>query len=350
LSRSPWTCACCAARLLAKVHLIKNAAGWDHTLIATESGDVFSWGSGLFGRLGHGDEKDRMLPAMVPPAFGVQVVAVAAGAMHSAALSAQGNLWTWGSGFEGRLGLGDEVDRFVPTRLSCKDFSVGSVAMGRSHTVAVGLDGTLWAWGSNDFGQLGLGHTVNEKEPRRIGGQQFSAAVIQAACGDFFTLALTADKRLPVWTWGLGARGRLGHNDEVNRHVPTNLGRKAFHGQEVRAIDSKLQKKKYSHAANPQRACPGSCPYHSDSRSAELQKQRATHKRSQVQKLHLHYTLAQAHITDSLSLLPSFPPSPFPSFPVSLLLPSFSPPIPLSFPGKSNCCWRRIFDGNHHGR
>ena len=80
---------------------------------------MFTWGDGLDGRLGHNDEQDRLAPVrLAREQFGrAKVVLVAAGGLHTVALTEGGVLWVWGYGFFGQLGLGDFNKRLVPTRL-----------------------------------------------------------------------------------------------------------------------------------------------------------------------------------------------------------------------------------------
>ena len=88
------------------------ACGYAHTVVATEGGDVYTFGLGLYGQLGHGDEENQLAPRRVPAAGfnGERVVMVAAGNEHTVALSEAGHVFTWGNGGGGQLGHNDEED------------------------------------------------------------------------------------------------------------------------------------------------------------------------------------------------------------------------------------------------
>ena len=83
-------------------------------------------------------------------------MAIARGAYHSVALKSDGSLWAWGGNKQGQLGLGDHAERDIPTRVGAGRHWA-FVACGHGQTLAVKSDGSLWAWGWNNQGQLGLG-------------------------------------------------------------------------------------------------------------------------------------------------------------------------------------------------
>ena len=130
-----------------------------HTLALTEEGHVFSWGDGDYGKLGHGNAATHKTPKQIlGPLTGKVIVQISAGYRHSAAVTADGQLFTWGEGDFGRLGHGDSQFRFVPTLV--KDILVGSVSCGAAHTLALSSDGkTAWSFGAGDHGKLGHGDT-----------------------------------------------------------------------------------------------------------------------------------------------------------------------------------------------
>ena len=133
------------------------ACGGFHTLVTTINGRLWTFGLGQHGALGHGDRVDRAAPAMLDTSTfaGAHVTSLAAGFDHSIAATVEG-VWAWGNGVFGRLGLGDEDDRLVPTNVTLHLPAV-QLAAGLSHSAAVLVDGSLWSWGDGREGQLGLG-------------------------------------------------------------------------------------------------------------------------------------------------------------------------------------------------
>jgi len=97
---------------------IALSAGTRHSLAITADGSVWSWGDGGFGKLGHGDQQTQLLPKKVEALAGGRVVAVSAGDGHSIALTADGSVWSWGSGGSGKLGHGEDTsNQLLPKKI-----------------------------------------------------------------------------------------------------------------------------------------------------------------------------------------------------------------------------------------
>ncbi|XP_005987770.1 probable E3 ubiquitin-protein ligase HERC1 isoform X3 [Latimeria chalumnae] len=188
-------------RAIKKVSSSKGSDG--HTLAFTTEGEVFSWGDGDYGKLGHGNSSTQKYPKLIQgPLQGKVVVCVSAGYRHSAAVSEDGELYTWGEGDFGRLGHGDSNSRNIPTLV--KDISnVGEVSCGSSHTIALSKDGrTVWSFGGGDNGKLGHGDTNRVYKPKVI--EALQGMFIRKVCaGSQSSLALTSTGQ--VYAWGCGA-------------------------------------------------------------------------------------------------------------------------------------------------
>ncbi|XP_043076943.1 probable E3 ubiquitin-protein ligase HERC1 [Puntigrus tetrazona] len=188
-------------RTMRKVSSSKGSDG--HTLAVTAEGEVFSWGDGDYGKLGHGNSATQKYPKIIQgPLLGKVVVCVSAGYRHSAAVTNDGELYTWGEGDFGRLGHSDSHSRNVPTLV--KDISgVGQVACGSSHTIAVAQDGRIvWSFGGGDNGKLGHGDTNRVYRPKVI--EALHGFIIRKVCaGSQSSLALTSAGQ--VFAWGCGS-------------------------------------------------------------------------------------------------------------------------------------------------
>jgi len=152
-------------------------------------------------------------------------VAVSAGFDYSLALRPDGTLWVWGYNVNGQLGLGDTTDRHVPTQVGSATGWV-AVSAGASHSLGVRSDGTLWAWGSNADGQLGLGDTADRKVSTQVGS---ATNWVSVSAGYYHSFGVRSDGTL--WAWGqnhwfssLDQGGQLGLGDITDRHVPTQVG------------------------------------------------------------------------------------------------------------------------------
>ena len=211
------------------------ACGCNFTVVVTEPGDVFAWGAGFIGQLGLNTGKDQLLPERVAgrEVFGAHMVMVAAGTSHSAGVTADGTLLTWGRGRQGQLGHGDLEDRLRPERISRELFGgrpVLMVACGMEHTMVLTVGG-LWTCGKGKYGKLGHGDIANRLVLTQVAAEHFegNAQIVMVAAGALHSVAMGSEGG--VWNWGVG--GHQGHNDRQPRHVPTLLPSAAFAGGKV---------------------------------------------------------------------------------------------------------------------
>ncbi len=183
------------------------AAGLGYSLALQASGNLYAWGDNAAGQLGTGSGAPGATPAQVPGTY----VQLAAGTSHGLALRADGALWAWGRNTSGQLGGGSASPAALPAPTGTA-LPTRSTALGSSFGLAVRADGTLWAWGRNVEGQLGLGTaTANRTRPVQVGTDN---DWVQVAAGTSFSLGLKANGT--VWAWGLNNFGQLGNG--------TNLG------------------------------------------------------------------------------------------------------------------------------
>ena len=225
------------AALFNNVRIVMLAAGFSHTVALSEVGHIFTWGSGILGRLGHGNEERQLAPRQVDPArFGGEKVAfVAAGGSHTLAVAAGGHLYSWGYGEYGRLGHGDTTNRLVPTLVPTAAFAGSAVVMaacGGLHTMVVTHDGSLRACGHGGYGQLGMKCSCNRHVFELVGSGEFGhARIVTAAAGHYHSAAVTEDGAL--WTWGYSGEGCLGHGDQHIRRTPTLVPAVDFGGGRI---------------------------------------------------------------------------------------------------------------------
>jgi len=144
------------------------ACGSSHTLAVTGAGNVFSWGSGAFGKLGHDDDMDVRIPRLVEFKR-KRISRVSCGPEHSAVVSEAGEVRTWGACSYGNLGHGDNTDQPRPKLV---DHLVGkrctSVACGSKHTLSLSQAGDVYAWGYGGGGRLGCGDNRGLFRPKLI--------------------------------------------------------------------------------------------------------------------------------------------------------------------------------------
>lgn len=182
-------------------------------------GEMYAWGDNANGQLGLNDTVKRSSPVQVGSLATWAQLAI--GSTHTIATKADGTLWSWGSSNQGQLGLNDTVNRSSPVQVGALT-TWYQVASGSAFTLATKTDGTLWAWGYNGNGQLGLGDAgalTKRSSPVQVGAL---TTWYQVAAGSAFTLATKTDGTL--WSWGNNSNGQLGLNDTVGRSSPVQIG------------------------------------------------------------------------------------------------------------------------------
>ncbi|WOK94635.1 hypothetical protein Cni_G03340 [Canna indica] len=199
-----------------------------HTALITTTGQLFTFGDGSFGVLGHGNRETVLYPREVESLMGLKTIAVSCGVWHTAAVvevivtqssGSSGKLFTWGDGDKNRLGHGDKEPRLEPTCIpSLIDYNFYKLACGHSLTVGLTTSGHVFTMGSTVYGQLGSPHS-DGKLPCLIEDKLVGESVAEVACGSYHVAVLTV--RGEVYTWGRGANGRLGHGDVEDRKTPT---------------------------------------------------------------------------------------------------------------------------------
>jgi len=181
---------------------------------ATEQ-NLLTWGRNNNGQLGVNDGSDRNIP-VTTFAGGTTWKQVAGGETHTAAVKTDGTLWTWGNNGNGQLGTNDTTQRIIPVTTFSGSTDWKSVACGYRHTAAIKTDGSLWNWGPNDDGRLGINNIDTRSTPVTTfaGGNTWKSV----SCGSFHTAAIKTDGSL--WTWGRNDNGQLGDNTGTRRSTP----------------------------------------------------------------------------------------------------------------------------------
>lgn len=242
---------------LAGKTVVSVAAGLNYSLALCNDGTVAAWGHNHTNQLGGGTLASR---ALVPFAVnrssgysalaGKKVVALAAGSYHVLALCSDGTVVAWGAGSSGQIGDGYSFNRSTPVAVkvtagtsALAGKSVIAVAAGTVHSLALCSDGTLAAWGDNDFGQLGINSLGDTYAPVAVNVAPGTSAlagkaVVGIAAGGFHSLALCSDGT--VAGWGQNNAGQLGDNSLIDRQAPVAVnvtpGTSALAGKTVGTI------------------------------------------------------------------------------------------------------------------
>ncbi|KAM3570285.1 hypothetical protein VYU27_007655 [Nannochloropsis oceanica] len=213
--------------------VVQIACGSGHTVVLTEDKDVWSWGRGDDGRLGHADNHWKYVPHLVTALSGKSIKQVTCGSYHTAAISDSGVLWTWGGGMYGKLGHGNELGHPAPCRVEALiGKEVEQIACGSRHTAALLSGGEVYCWGDRENGVCGIGEMAEHQYiPRELSALKGIKMRQVSACG-FHTAAISDGGML--WTWGEGKFGRLGHSNEKNVMTPRCV--EAVQGMRIKQV------------------------------------------------------------------------------------------------------------------
>eukprot|EP00850_Spirogloea_muscicola_P011088 SM000067S20365 [mRNA] locus=s67:597748:600451:+ [translate_table: standard] len=171
------------------------ACGSRHSVALTEEGEVVTFGWGLYGQCGHGTLEDEPRPRQVTALGGVRMTAVAAGLWHTACCTEAGEAYAWGGNQFGQLGTGGDLAEVLPKVVDHRSLAgndgVRSIHCGARHTAALTDTRRLYCWGWNKYGQLGTGSTNDCDRPTEVFLPLRSGEAVQAvACGWWHTLAV----------------------------------------------------------------------------------------------------------------------------------------------------------------
>ncbi|XP_020881323.1 ultraviolet-B receptor UVR8 isoform X1 [Arabidopsis lyrata subsp. lyrata] len=236
------------------VRITSVATGGRHTLALSVSdiGQIWGWGYGGEGQLGLGSRikmvsSPHLIPCLESIGSGKErsfilhqggttttstqvsrepgryIKAISCGGRHSAAITDAGGLITFGWGLYGQCGHGNTNDQLRPMAVSSmKSVRMESVAAGLWHTICISSDGKVYAFGGNQFGQLGTGTDHAEILPRLLGGQNLEGKYAKAvSCGARHSAVLAEDGQLLCWGWN--KYGQLGLGDTNDRSIPTQV-------------------------------------------------------------------------------------------------------------------------------
>ncbi|PJJ54726.1 RCC1 domain-containing protein [Hymenobacter chitinivorans] len=199
-------------------------AGSVHTLASRSDNTLWAWGSNSSGALGDGSGLSQSAPILIPTptgaAPGTRWTQLSCGSSYSMALRSDGTLWGWGENYFGALGVSTNQNSFTPVPITQIPAPAGAAAgttwtrvvAGNDHTLAMRSDGSLWVWGNSGSTNLAMQRVaVPATAPA-------SAQWVDFAAGYIFSGALLSDGTL--WTWGSNLDGQLGLNSTTFQSTP----------------------------------------------------------------------------------------------------------------------------------
>ena len=190
-------------------------AGCNFSLTVAADGSLRTWGNNESGQIGDGTTSvKRSIPTYVSSSSVWNTVS--GGVQHTLGVKSDGSLWAWGDNAYGQLGIGLVGNKTTPTPVGgATDWA--SVSAGYIHSLALKTDRTLWAWGDNYYGELGDGTNTNSSTPQQIGVGNWKAV----STGYLFNLAIRSDGTL--WAWGDNSDGQIGNGTKTNVNHPVQI-------------------------------------------------------------------------------------------------------------------------------
>jgi len=198
-------------------------------------GNIYTFGAGVDGQLGHGNKEYILNPTKIngfgldSSGNGIKIVKVSCGDRYTAMLDSNGNVYTFGSGEYNKLGQGNRNNTISkPTRIKSLS-NIVNVSCGNSHTLVVDFNGNVYGFGNNSNGQLGhrsSNSKRSEHTPIRI--KEFGLSldgsgikIVKVSCSGRHSAILDSDGN--VYTFGNNMMGQLGHGDTILRYTPTKI-------------------------------------------------------------------------------------------------------------------------------
>jgi alpha-tubulin suppressor-like RCC1 family protein len=188
-----------------------------HALAIQTNGTLWAWGYNAYGQVGDGTTAYRSSPKQIGSLTNWAYVAKTT--LSSIAIKTNGTLWTWGRNNTGQLGLNNGTYYSSPKQVGALTNWTSQISGGQYTVCAIKSDGTLWSWGYNNYGQLGLGNTTNYSSPKQVGAlTTWSKICAMQSSG----AAIKTDGTL--WAWGRNNAGQLGFNNITDYSSPKQVG------------------------------------------------------------------------------------------------------------------------------
>ena len=217
---------------LSHLRIKKISAGANHLLALSDDGEVYAWGCGEQGQLGRRvlerHKKLALHPTRITPRRHRNhggIISMTCGSYHSFLLAADGTVFAVGLNNFGQLGLGDFEDRLVPEEISSEAWQghkIIDLSAGEHHSMALSASGSVFVFGRSDFHQMGIKESSDARAHNTPILNPNLNSISQISSGSNHNLAISTDRH-QIFSWGYGEMGQLGHDDEIDEIVPKKI-------------------------------------------------------------------------------------------------------------------------------
>jgi alpha-tubulin suppressor-like RCC1 family protein len=183
-------------------------------------GSLWAWGYNYYGSLGDGTTVNKTIPTQIGMDKDWKNIETTNYSNSTFALKTDSSLWGWGYNEEGALGDGTNINKTVPTKIGIDKDWLKVVSYYDWTTFALKSNGSLWAWGFNSYGEMGDGTTVSKTNPTQIGTDKNWKNILRNR-GDKFTVGIKTDGSL--WAWGNNNFGQLGNGTTTSKNSPVQI-------------------------------------------------------------------------------------------------------------------------------
>lgn len=193
--------------------------GGAHTMGIRNGGVLFTWGRNNNGQIGNGTNGVTIYNTPQQIGADTNWSKISAGNSHCLATKTDGTLWAWGRNGDGQIGVGSTNALFNTPQQIGTENSWNKISAGDEFCLAIKNNGTLWAWGDNTYGQIGDNSVVDKTSPVQIGTDN---NWVEISAGTDHSIALKSDGT--IWVWGRNNLGQFGMAAPLTSSVPIQMG------------------------------------------------------------------------------------------------------------------------------
>ncbi|KAK3101004.1 hypothetical protein FSP39_000154 [Pinctada imbricata] len=213
---------------------VQVVCGQYHSLALTAQAEVYSWGWGVHGQLGHHAIEDCLKPKKIAFLSDKQVTKISAGYCHTLALTALGQVWAFGCGFFGQLGLGNNSKQTWPVQITTLKDKIVEISTKFFHNIAVSAQNKVYTWGCHPYSLRFVAHAARKArqsgkflgdpverylQPEEVDTCYINGRIKQSVCGSSHSAVITIDG--DVYTWGRNIEGQIGNNSKQDMKLPS---------------------------------------------------------------------------------------------------------------------------------